>query len=101
MSDAAGISYPDQPYMVYWRDGQADHVKKPITRGDIAGLFDDTFTSAVGLWKLWKSYGLPHGGGWLDERVIVLQAISTVEEERNFFDHCEIDEKRKKTRGSS
>jgi hypothetical protein len=48
------------------------------------------------MWRMWRTFGLPHGGGWLSERQEALQAITIVEEERTYFDHRKAEERRDK-----
>ena len=100
VDQARNVKMPDGLYPVFWRDpdGRQDYVKRFIRRGSIIDYFDDTFFSAVVLWKSWKVFGLPHGQGPLHERVIVTQMIAVVEEEANFYSVCDREEKRKKPR---
>ena len=65
-----------------------------IKRGRIIDYFDETFLTAVAEWKAWKLFGLPHGGGRMAERPIVVQAIQIIEEERAYY------ERRKTERGN-
>jgi len=49
---------------------------------------------------MWRTFGLPHGGGWLGERQEALQAITIVEEERSYYDYREAENRRSKNGGS-
>jgi hypothetical protein len=78
-------------YPIYWRG--ADR-QKWIRRGDMVNYFDDTFASAVMLWKSWKTFGLPHDSGPLAERLIVITLITTVEDERKLYESRKAEEAR-------
>ena len=66
-----------------------------VRRGDILGYFDETFYTAMRLWVNWKRFGLPNGGGWLNEPEVVLRVITVVDEERSLYDSKSIEESRK------
>lgn len=89
--------YPEEWCPIYWRN---DDGRKWVQHKTVPGYYDETFASAVQLWKKWKTFGLPHGGGWLGERAVALRAIEIVEEERNLYESRRMEEARNK-RGNS
>jgi hypothetical protein len=62
--------------------------------------FDETFAVAIALWKRWKLFGLPHGGGWMDERPTVVDAVEIVEAEKTLYESRKLEDARNK-HGSS
>jgi len=60
VDDARRITYKDALYAIYWRNADG---RRWIRRGDIITYFDETFLTAVDLWRMWRMFGLPHGGG--------------------------------------
>lgn len=97
LEEARHVKYPDALYPIYWR---GDAGKRWIKRGEILGYFDETWATAVELWRRWKMFGLPHGRGWLAETPAVLQAIDIVESEKNLYESRSLEEQREKS-GSS
>ena len=89
--------YPDELHPVYWRNEDG---KRWIRRGDVIDYFDETFNSAVYQWQRWKMFGLPHGGGPMSERPIVVQAIQIVEEEKNLYESRKSEERHGGSRGT-
>lgn len=85
------MTFKDALYQIHWRNVDK---RRFIRRGDIIDYFDELFFSGVQLWKTWKLFGLPQGGGWLSERPRVVQVITIVEEERLYYQDQE-SEKRK------
>lgn len=93
VKEAKSIPYPDQLYPIYWRNQDG---KRWVKRSEIINYFTDTWHTAVGLWSDFKLFGLPHGGGPMGERPMVIQAIRIVEEEKNLYELREAEEREKK-----
>ena len=72
-----------------------------ILRDDIPALFTEDLFDAIHLWKRWKRFGLPHGGGWLDEGERIIQLINIVEDEWNLYESGERESAREKSSGGS
>lgn len=63
-------------------------------RGEIPTYFTDSFWESVLLWRNWRNFGLPNGGGWLHERPEVIQVITIIDEERIMYEQREAEERR-------
>lgn len=61
---------------------------------------DETFETAVSVWAMFNRYGLPNGGGPMQERPLVIQAINVVEEERALWEAREMERRKRKANGT-
>ena len=66
---------------------------KAIKAKEIAEYCDETFYSALEKWALTKMWGMPLGGGWAEEPVDFLDAITALESEQNAIECEEMDKK--------
>lgn len=66
---------------------------KAIKAHEIEKYCDETFYSALEKWVLTKMWGMPHGGGWAEEPVDFMDAITTLESENNAIEAEEMDKK--------
>ena len=57
---------------------------------------DETFFSAMERWALTKMWGMPHGGGWAEEPIDFIDAITTLENENNAIENEEMEASMKK-----
>lgn len=67
-----------------------------IRADEVANYCDETFYSALEKWALTKMWGMPHGGGWAEEPVDFIDAITTLESEQNAIEAEEIEKKTNK-----
>lgn len=54
-----------------------------IKRGNIPDYFDETFLTGYQCWKAFKTFGLPHGSGYMKERYLWKTVVGIIEEEFN------------------
>lgn len=54
-----------------------------IRRGDIPEYFNETFLTGYKCWKEFKTFGIPHGRGYINERLIWQTVVGIIEEEFN------------------
>lgn len=67
-----------------WFDDQPVDLGSPygvVKRCDIYPLYTEDLTNAVMLWKDYRRFGLPHGGGYAAEAEEYITLISAFEDE--------------------
>ena len=67
-----------------WFDDQPVDLGSPyglVKRKDIYPLYTEDLTNAVMLWKDYRRFGLPHGGGYAAETEEYITLISAFEDE--------------------
>lgn len=68
---------------------------------DIPKYVDEYFYSCMERWALTKMWGLANSGGWAEQPVEYINAISTLENEYNRIESEEIEKKSSSAKSSS
>lgn len=67
-----------------------------VLRKDVYGLYTEDLDHAARLWKEFKTFGLPHGKGYLDENEEYVALISAFEDEYSAVQKIVMDRARSK-----
>ena len=85
------MTYPIRGY----KDKDGEEIGA-LTYYEIQELQTPFLYASLLLYNNFKTFGLPHGGGWTQERGTVIEILRILESEANLYDQYEMDKDLKK-----
>jgi hypothetical protein len=80
--------YPDELLKL---PGRVEGTWRFIKRGNVPGLLiDELHRSAWNQWCRWKRFGLPHGGGYLQEGELWVTCMEILDEEQAVYQQAKM-----------